>query len=119
MFEMTDLCLFFFRIGINRIALLSSFDLTLGLNDRRTRLAYSSCRVYPSVLHKRYKLRIMFAAIDHLLKEIEVYKNNILTYSDIWSLDKHEYMDEFKAGAPTAENYDQKIIRYVPAARRA
>jgi hypothetical protein len=61
----------------------------------------------------------VFAAIDNLLKEIEVYKNEIVAYNDIWTLEKHAYMEEFKAGAPTAKNYDQKIIRYVLAARRA
>lgn len=54
----------------------------------------------------------VLTAIDNVLKEIEMCSNILLADSDIWTIDKPEYLKEFKAWAPTAEVYDQNIIRY-------
>ncbi|XP_050531221.1 dynein axonemal heavy chain 2 isoform X2 [Daktulosphaira vitifoliae] len=46
------------------------------------------------------------------LNEIRQYMSSLLSYSDIWTIDKHNFLERFQNNNPSAENFNQEIIMY-------
>ncbi|XP_050431508.1 dynein axonemal heavy chain 2 [Adelges cooleyi] len=50
---------------------------------------------------------------QHGLREIRQYMSRLLSYSDIWIVDKPTFFENFRNSKPSAENFDIEITQYL------